>query len=118
MHDDIIWLQNSKGLFRVKLAYHVARRLLNDGDRVGTSGGCAHKELWFAIWRLKLSKKIKIFGWWACNAILPIAENLTTRKIISESNCPLFLREVETTIHALWDCAAVQDVWAGNIKKL
>ena len=26
--------------------------------------------------------------------------------------------EVETTTHALWECATVQDVWAGSISKL
>ena len=118
MHDDIIWLQNSKGLFTVKSAYHVATKLLNDGNRVGTSGGCAQKELWSAIWTLKLPNKIKIFGWRAGHATLPTAENLTRRKVTSESNCPLCLREVETTVHALWDCTAVQDVWAGSIIKL
>ena len=91
----------------VKSAYHVARRILNDGNWVGTSGGCAQKELWSAIWRLKLQNKIKIFGWQACHAILPIAKNLTRKKVTSESNCPLCLRKVETTVHALWDCAMV-----------
>ena len=41
VNDAIIWLHNSKGLFTVKSAYHVARKLQNDGFRVGTSGGCA-----------------------------------------------------------------------------
>ena len=102
----------------VKLAYHVATKLQNDGNRVGTLGGRVQKELWSAIWRLKLPNKIKIFGWRACHAILPTAENLTRRKVTSESNCPLCLREVETTVHALRDCAVVQDVWAGSFRKL
>ena len=80
--------------------------------------GCAQTELWSAIWRLKLPNKIKIFGWWACHAILPTVENLTRRKVTLDSNYPLRLREVETTVYALWDCAAVQDVWASSIRKL
>ena len=41
--DTIFWLHNSRGVFTVKFAYHVARRLLNDENRVGTSRGCAAK---------------------------------------------------------------------------
>ena len=76
------------------------------------------KELWSAIWKLKLPNKIKIFGWWACHDILPIAVNLTRRKVTSENNCPLCMRELESTVHALWGYAVVQDIWAGNIRKL
>ena len=110
VNDDIIWLQNSKGLFTVKLAYHVARKLLTDGNRVGTLGGCAQRKLWTTIWKLTLPNKIKICGWRACHAILPTTENLTKRKVVLERNCPLCMREVETTVHALWDCVVVQDI--------
>ena len=88
MHDDIMWLQNSKGLFTVKSTYHVATKLLNDGNRVGTSGGCVQKELWSAIWKLKLPNKIKIFRRQACHAILPTAENLTRRKLLQKVIAP------------------------------
>ena len=69
VNDDIIWLHNSKGLFIGKSAYHVARKLLNDGNRVGTSRGCAKRKMWTTIWKLKLPNKIKIFGWWAYHDI-------------------------------------------------
>ena len=118
VNDDIIWLHNLKGLFTVKLAYHVARKLLTDGNRVGTSGGSVERKMWYAIWKLKLPNKIKIFGWRACHDILPTAVNLTRRKVISKNNCPLCMRELESTVHALWDYATVQDIWAGSIQKL
>ena len=88
----------------------MARKLLTDGNRVGTLGGCAQRKLWTAIWKLTLPNKIKICGWRACHAILHTAENLTKRKVVLERNCPLCMREVETTVHALWDCAMVQDI--------
>ena len=28
------------------------------------------------------------------------------------------MREVETTVDALWDCVVVQDIWVGSIRKL
>ena len=104
--DTIFWLHNSRGVFTVKFAYHVARRLLNDENWVGTSRGCAAKNVWATIWKLWLPNKIKLFGWRACYEILPIAANLTRRRIINDNKCSICTREIELTIHALWDCAA------------
>ena len=115
VNDTIIWLHNSKGEFSVKSVYHVARNL---GDRTRTSGGYAEWKVWATIWKLKLPNKIKIFGWWACHEILPIARNLFRRKVVQENKCQLCMREEESTVHALWDCVAIQDIWYGSIRKL
>ena len=40
------------------------------------------------------------------------------RKIITDDKCHICTREVESVTHALWGCAAVQDVWSGSIPKL
>ena len=64
-------------------------------------------------------------GWalWACGKIqatltLPTAVNLTRRKVLNDDKCSVCTREPESTIHALWDCAAVRDIWAGSSRKL
>ena len=41
----VFWLHNLRGVFTVKFAYHVARRLLTDAARVGTSRGCVAKKV-------------------------------------------------------------------------
>ncbi|XP_075665148.1 uncharacterized protein LOC142634767 [Castanea sativa] len=115
VNDAIISLHNSKELFTVKSVYQVAKKL---GNQVGTSGGYAERKIWAAIWKRKHPKKIKIFGWRACHDILLIAGNLTRRKIIQENKCPLCMREVESRVHALSHCVAVQDIWAGSIRKV
>ena len=114
----IFWLHNSRGVFIVMSAYHVARRLLTDENRIGTSRGCAAKNVWAAIWKLQLPNKIKVFGWRACHEILPTTMNLTRRRIINDDKCSICTRETESTIHALWDCAAAQDIWVGSARKL
>ena len=43
---------------------------------------------------------------------------MSRRRIKTKDKCQLCTREVETTTHALWECAAVQDVWASSILKL
>ena len=109
----VFLLHNSRGLFTVKSTYHVARRLLIDENRGGTSRGYVEKNVWTAIWKLRLPNKIKVFAWRACHEILPTAANLTKRRVINDDKCSICTWETESTIHALWDCAAVQDIWVG-----
>ena len=116
--DSIIWLHNKNGMFLVKSAYKVARRMRGEGSRVESSGGCVGKLVWPVLWKLCIPNKIKIFGWRACDDILPTKYNLVKRKIITDDKCHICTREVESVTHALWGCAAVQDVWAGSISKL
>ncbi|KAL0011249.1 hypothetical protein SO802_006357 [Lithocarpus litseifolius] len=99
-------------------AYHVARRILTEADRVGPSRGCVAKQVWAVIWKLRIPNKIKVFAWRACHEILPTVVNLTRRRVIHEDKCSLCTGEPETTIHALWDCAVAQDIWAGSIRTL
>lgn len=63
-----------------------------------------------------MPKKIKVFGWRACQNILPTRANLARRRIIEDDNCPIRLRHSESVIHALWECGMAQDVlgWVFN----
>ena len=110
--DSVFWLHNARGLFSVKSTYNMVRRLLTDANRGGTSTEGAAKNIWTAIWKLRLPNKIKIFSWRACHEILPTVVNLTRRKVLNDDICSVCTREMESTIHAFWDCAAVQDIWA------
>ena len=65
-----------------------------------------------------MPKKIKVFGWRACQNILPTRANLRRRKVMDEDVCMLCSREAETGVHALWDCAVARDVWAGSLVRL
>ena len=96
----------------------MARRLLTNANRGGTSTDVAAKNIWIAIWKLRLLNKVEVFAWRACHEILPTATNPTIRKVINDDKCSICTRETESTIHALWDCAAVQNIWAGSSRKL
>ena len=41
--------------------------------------------------------------------------NLVRRQVLQEDKCEFCQRCSETVIHALWDCGATQDVWAGSV---
>ena len=65
-----------------------------------------------------MPNKIKVFGWHACQNILPTRFHLRQRKIIEEDSCILCSRELETGVHGLWNCVVAKDVWAGSLVRL
>lgn len=107
----MIWMHQRKGIFTVKSACKVARKVLSEGRVAESSRDCAGKEVWPAIWKLRIPNKIKVFGWRACNEILPTKLNLSKRKIIADAMCPICLRFPESVVHVLWECGAARDVW-------
>ena len=117
MADSIIWSYNNDENFSVKSAYRVARRLQGE-DRAGSSTSSAYMKIWKVLWNLKIPNKIKVFGWRACADILPTRVNLVRRRVLTDDKCPICLRELENIIHVLWECAVVQDIWAGSCQKL
>ena len=118
VEDLIIWLHHKKGLFTVKSAYKVTKEVMRGGNVAESSRGCVGKRIWTTLWKLRIPNKIKVFGWRACNDILPTKLNLTKRRIIDDAVCPICMRFLESAIHVLWECDAAQDVWAGSLKIL
>ena len=59
-----------------------------------------------------------VFGWRACNEILPTRLNLAKRRVISDNTCLNCTKFPESTIHELWDCEVATDVWTGSLVKL
>ena len=114
VEDTMIWLHLKKGLFTVKSAYKVAREVLHGGNIAESLRGCVGKRVWAALWKLRIPNKIKVFGWRACNDILPTKLNLSKQKIIEDAMCPICMRFPKLAIHALWECEAAKDVWAGS----
>ena len=76
------------------------------------------REVWKTLWNLKLPNKIKVFGWRACYRILPTRVNLSKKWIIADNWCEACKTEPETEIHALWNCAVAQDIWASCSTRL
>ena len=63
--DVIMWLHTKKGVYSVKLGYHVARQLKKMESWVETSAGPIGVQVWSKLWKLNVPKKIKVFGWCA-----------------------------------------------------
>ena len=92
---------------------HVARRLSKEKDWVECSKGAVGGGVWKTLWKLKVPNKIKVFGWRACCNILPTRVNLSKKQIIEDNRCEACKIEPETSVHTLWNCGVVQDIWAG-----
>ena len=101
VEDIMIWLHHKKGLFTVKSAYKVAKEVLRVGNVAASLRVCAGRRIWMALWRFRILNKIKVFGWRACNEILPTKLNLSKRRIIDDAMCPICMRFSESAIHAL-----------------
>ncbi|KAK9988632.1 hypothetical protein SO802_028871 [Lithocarpus litseifolius] len=97
------------GLNKKRIAYFVFPKEDNE-LRLRYSGDAAHPA-WQSVGHV-------VFGWRACNEILPTKLNLTKEKIITDAMCPICLRFPESVVHALWECGAARDVWAGSLKIL
>ena len=75
--DVLVWLHNKNGRYLVKSGYHPAMLLLKESSCVGEGfvliSSC---KVWARSWKLHVSNKIKVFGWRACQNILPTYEKL------------------------------------------
>ena len=112
--DVLVCLHNKNGIYLVRSGYQTARMLLKEASCVGESSvPVLINQVWARIWKLHVPNKIKVFRWRACQNILPTCENLIQRRIIEDDICNIYQRFPETAIHALWECGAAQDVWAG-----
>lgn len=75
---------------------------------------------WQHLWKIKVPRSVTLFLWRACNEVLPTKNNLFKIKVVPTPVCPMCGVDDETTGHALWWCAAAQDVWGccgGSINK-
>jgi hypothetical protein len=112
MQDRLVWAGTSTGQFTVQSAYHL------EVDRQASSHGSSSARdsntiLWSLLWKLQIPRNVLLFLWRACNEILHTKENLCQRRIVEDPLCPMYGKEAESTIHAIWSCAATQTVWNG-----
>ena len=108
--DMLIWRGTTNGSFSVRSTYHIQK----EGEALQQAGGSWSSKrvaIWQNIWKLQLPNSDKHFLWRACHEILLSRDNLCFQKIIMDPSCPICEREPETSIHALWTCPALMDIW-------
>ena len=106
----ITWLLNSDGVYSVRFGY----RLLLDMDlneQPSSSDHTISKRLWKGIWNLKVPNKVKNLIWRAGSDSLPLKSNLRKRKIPIDATCSNCGLEPQTTVHFIWSCPSLIQVW-------
>ncbi|KAM1724666.1 hypothetical protein ACFX11_023089 [Malus domestica] len=91
-HDELIWIKEPKGVFMTKSAYFVAWTCSDIcGDvPVGSEMLVEIKFLWKALWRAKVSGKIKICIWMGCLNALLTKVNLKLKKVVLDDYCVIY----------------------------
>ncbi|KAK7826168.1 hypothetical protein CFP56_032411 [Quercus suber] len=66
---------------------------------------------WKKLWKIPAPGKIKHFLWRACTNSLATKENLVKRKILTDATCSRCLVASEGSLHSLWSCSSLKEVW-------
>jgi len=108
--DKIIWNGTLNGIFSVKSAYHLGLDLLRrkNGE---CSSSSSSRDFWKTFWAVKAPNASKLFLWRACHNVLPTKQNLSRKGVVDNERCPCCQIDVESVIHALWNCPGAQNVW-------
>jgi hypothetical protein len=70
--------------------------------------------LWKTIWASRIPAKVKTFLWKACYESLPTKAGLFRRRAIPHPYCDHCHDTNEDTIHALWSCPVLAQVWQSS----
>ena len=114
----MVWLHTKNRVYSVWSGYHKARKVMINESWVESSSSAEGQQISKVLWGLKIPSKLKVFRWRAFHEILPTRVNLAKQKILEDVICHCYKRFAKTTLHAVWDCGATQDVWAGSIISL
>lgn len=106
--DQALWHFDKKGDYSVKSGYQVALKI-KFPDQASSSN--KQQSPWKAIWSLEIPEKVKIFMSRAARNLLPTAQNLWKKKVLSSSWCQRCRRTEESISHALVSCKISKQVW-------
>jgi len=103
--DKRIWMGSSSGCYSVKNGYHfeMNRRAQARGE---SSTSQDNKDLWQAIWWLRVPEVLKGFVWKLCHNILPTKSALFKKSVVQDPLCPVCSACSEDVWHVLWSCPA------------
>lgn len=115
--DSVFWPRNHDRNYSVKSGYKL---LLEDevADLPGASNPCPLKGVWKEIWKLKVPPRIRNLLWRAGFDSLPMWVNLAKRKVLTDTLCPHCNLEPEDTVHTLWSCPSLTEVWQSQFESL
>ena len=113
--DNLYWPLSHDGKYTCKSGY---RFLKEEAEPVQERTPLAlETQLWKKIWLLQISNKVKNHVWRACRDSLPTKQNLMRCTIISNTLYDRCKELPETTLHAVWTCPKLDEVWTFRTKE-
>ena len=112
VEDKIIWPFTPSGNYTVNSGSKFLAKLNSLWFHAGNLQ--QQNEVWKLIWGLNVPNKVRNFMWRACKEAILAKHNLLRRKILNEDRCAQCGVESETTIHALWNCSTLDEIWANT----
>lgn len=97
----LLWSLSANGLFTTKSIY----------DCICLPVPHDHHKLLRVIWHWPSLERICLFLWKVFCNILPINSLRNTRCMTTNDKCPTCLSYMESLLHALRDCQAIQVIW-------
>ena len=111
MQDKLFWKfsNEANGNYRVKRAYEIT---MQDSHSSGNIHG--NQNVWNLIWGVKVPLKINTFVWKLIQDKLPTLLNLNNRGIPTQTTCPLYNFDVESSTHLFLLCPFTRACWHGS----
>lgn len=112
VRDSRQWKHHPKGKYTVKTGYMRCMEVIeNKASKLKPEGSKRNKKCWEELWSLKVPPKLKIFWWQLYWNILPTEGNLSRRQVPISPSCGLCGYSRASTLHAMFLCANVREVW-------
>ncbi|XP_023903920.1 uncharacterized protein LOC112015722 [Quercus suber] len=109
----LLWTAAANRKFSVKSAYNLARS--GEKDREESLDSSLMKHFWQKLWRAKVPNKVRVFGWKACQNILPTKMNLFHRQVTDDPICDECGLEPETVLYVLCQCLEAREDQDSNL---
>ncbi|KAK2641421.1 hypothetical protein Ddye_023184 [Dipteronia dyeriana] len=105
--DSLLWHYEKLGSYSVRSGYHLGYELESDSGPycLKSDDSC-----WKFLWRLKISSKIKLLIWRACQNWVLTNGNLANRGIKVDPCCSFCHISLELSFRALWGCRLMKKI--------
>lgn len=98
--DEVVWALDSKGVFSVKSAYHLAVQL-NSANEASGSHVSGQKGKWRKIWKLNIPPRTRVGVWKIMKNYIPSKQNLIGKGLDINPGCSFCRSKLETLVHML-----------------
>lgn len=103
--DKRIWVFSKHGSYPVKSGYRFYMDRFSSLSQHQVDGD------WFALWKLHVPPKVKVFLWRCCCDTLPTIMRLQSKGILCPIVCVYYENDLENTCHCFFTCPFSQRCW-------